>query len=242
MVHSSRTTRFDPSSCPYLLLKHAMILPDSSWFLQVQKMYDIFNINNMKMMHNLAAAGSVPRTPQSLPLPPGMNAPAAWEDELNKGPYSADRSGLGNHREQPSLPLPWDAPKGPKPFGILHDTFTNVKMREKYKVTPHHYTERWTPFNSKSHKVMDRADDGTNTTVQLANIPDGLTADECVDGLDRAGFFASYDYIKFRVSHPLSKTMPMTKLLQLNKLPGKSTWEKGCKSCRRKQFQTNQKI
>jgi len=45
-----------------------------------------------------------------------------------------------------------------------------------------------------------RDDDGTNTTVMFANIPDGLPANQVVDSLDDAGFQGMYDYFRLKVS------------------------------------------
>ena len=139
-------------------------------------MYDIFNTNHFKIMRNLAAA-----SPYAVPAP-GLPLPEA-----------------GLHHET-GPPLPWDAPpRGPKPFGVLHETYTDVPPK-RFPPVPHHRVDRrQTEYNTKPCKLHDQADDGSNTTVMIANIPDGLIADDCVDSLDRAGFFASYDYFIFRV-------------------------------------------
>ena len=141
-----------------------------------------------------------------LPLPEA----GQWQESVSGG-RMVYQPGYGTGKglwpdSQP--PLPWDAPpKGPKPFGVLHTTYSEVP-RERFPSVPHHRVDRiQTEYNTKAKKLHDRADDGTNTTVMLANIPEGLTADECVDGLDQAGFFASYDYLKFRVGslNPLTR-------------------------------------
>lgn len=166
--------------------------------LQVQKMYDIFNTNHYKIMRNLAAVNphAVP-TPGTAPLPtiPREFPPLPGE---------------GLHPDS-GPPLPWDVPpRGPKPFGVLHETYSEVRP-ERFPSVPHHRVDkRVTVYNTTPRKLYDRGDDGSNTTVMLANIPDGLIADNCVDSLDQAGFFASYDYFMFRVGGHLPASILAT--------------------------------
>lgn len=160
--------------------------------LQVQKMYDIFNTNHFKIMRNLAAVN--PNTaPAALPFPMDIEPAEAgqWQEP-----------GSSSQHPNSHPPLPWDAPpKGPKPFGVLHETYSEVRP-QRFPSVPHHRVDRvQTEYNTKARKLHDRADDGRNTTVMLANIPDGLIADDCIDSLDQAGFFASYDYFIFRVGN-----------------------------------------
>ena len=167
-------------------------------------MYDIFNFNHRKVLRNLAAAGTlpIPPPPQTLPLPPDLPRPEMVLPELGwQGPWKEPGASISRDMafDGHEMLQPWEAPRGPKPFGILHTKWSNVEQKEKYKTLPHHYTRRPTPFNTKPRNMIDRADDGSNTTVVLACIPDGLTADQCVDSLDRAGFLAQYNYLKFLV-------------------------------------------
>ena len=58
----------------------------------------------------------------------------------------------------------------------------------------------WTQTGVK--KLLDVRDDGTFTTVFLGEVPEGLTPNECVDSLDRAGFKRCYDFFLFEASPP----------------------------------------
>ena len=53
-------------------------------------------------------------------------------------------------------------------------------------------------------KLLDVHDDGTFTTVFLGEVPEGLTPNECVDSLDRAGFERCYDFFLFEQALCLS--------------------------------------
>lgn len=174
-------------------------------------MYDIFNVNYNKVMQNLRAIGVLPAPLGGLPLPPGLDgsnpricypadelgvAASGGRDRHLAEPRSYNRAGSNVGSLGPSQDTP---PQGPKPFGITHETYTNVRDRPRYKANPHHYGRKPTPNDYKLNKLIDRADDGSNTTVMLANIPVDLTANQCIDSLDAAGFFAAYDYIRFKV-------------------------------------------
>lgn len=193
--------------------------------LQVQKMYDIFNVHRRKSLQHFLVSNSAMTPLGALPLVLQLKGSRKGQAMLTKkGDSDLHQKEVSITLQQSRMEQPqeatalrpvcstgkydefehWDdAPLGPKPFGQgFHGTYSEVVPKKRFKGLPHHYVTRRTP-DQKPKKVLDRADDGHNTTVMIGNIPDGLTADHCVDSLDGAGFFASYDYLRFVVSHVL---------------------------------------